>query len=105
MQQLDDHDRYAMAWLAGPFIPRDIVARALERIHRALVPGGWLVFGLYAPQPSLLGEALTNLRIVRGGEHPWKVDEVLSRLRSLGFGELDSHSPNPPIQFIVGCKT
>ena len=104
IQQLDDRDRYSLAWLTGPFIPLDIVATSLERIHRALTPDGWLVFGLYAPQPSLLGEALTNLRIVRGGGHPWTVDEVLARLRSLGFSRLDSYSPNPPIQFIVGCK-
>jgi len=104
VQHLDERDRYTLAWLAGPFIPLHVVAPALENIHRALTPGGWLVFGLYVPQPSLIGEALTNLRIVRGGGHPWTVDEVLTRLRSLGYEQLDSFSPNPPIQFIVGRK-
>jgi hypothetical protein len=30
---------------------------ALERVYKALAPGGWLVFGLYAPPPNALGEA------------------------------------------------
>ncbi len=104
VQRLDDRERYTLAWLAGPFIPYDIVTVALERIHRALAPGGWLVFGLYAPQPNLLGEALNNLRIVRSGGHPWAVDEILTRLRALDFSQIDSFSPNPPIQFVFGRK-
>jgi SAM-dependent methyltransferase len=104
VQHLADRDHYALAWLSGPFIPVEIVKQSLARIHDALEPGGWLVFGLYAPLPNLLGEALTNLRVVRGGGHPWRSDEVLALLRSTGFAQLNAHSPNPPIQFIVGRK-
>ena len=67
VEDLDDEKTFTLAWLPGPFIPGEIVATALERIQRALAPGGWLIFGLYPQPPSALGEALTNLRIVRGG--------------------------------------
>jgi precorrin-6B methylase 2 len=104
VQHLSDRDHYALAWLSGPFIPAEIVKQSMARIHDALQPGGWLVFGLYAPQSNLLGEALTNLRVVRSGGHPWRPDEALALLRSAGFAQLNAHSPNPPVQFIVGRK-
>ncbi len=38
------------------FLSPQVVTVALERVLRALVPGGWLVFGLYAPPPGPGGE-------------------------------------------------
>jgi SAM-dependent methyltransferase len=104
VQHLTEQNAYSLAWLAGPFIAPQIVKTSVQRIQRALVAGGWLVFGLYAPQPTMLGEALTNLRIIRGGGHPWTPEEVLTQLRGLGFTQLDAFSPGPPIQFVIGRK-
>jgi hypothetical protein len=78
------------------------VAGALERIHRAAAPGGRLVFGLYAARPDPLGEALAGLRIVRGGGHPWTVNEVEERLRKLGFDQIEAFSPAAGLLFVVG---
>jgi hypothetical protein len=63
VSRLNDEKIFTLAWLPGPFIAAEILAVALERIHRALTPGGWLIFGLYVRPPDKLGEALTNLRI------------------------------------------
>lgn len=104
VRQLDDRNAFSLVWLPGPFIPREIVESALERTRGALSPGGWIVFGLYAPAPDPLGEALKNLRIVRGGGHPWSAAEVETRLSSLGFEHVEAFAPGPPILFVVGQR-
>jgi SAM-dependent methyltransferase len=104
VRRVDERDAFSLAWLPGPFIPRDIVDSALERVRDAVRPGGWIVFGLYAPAPDRLGEALKNLRIVRGGGHPWSVAEVETLLSGLGFEHIEAFAPGPPILFIVGQR-
>src|SRR5215469_10811095 len=48
VEQLQDAaEEFALAWLPAPFIPAEVVMATLERINRALVPGGWLITGLY----------------------------------------------------------
>jgi SAM-dependent methyltransferase len=103
-QQLDDRDTFTLAWLPGPFIPRDVVLRALDRIGSALRSGGWLVFGLFGAPQTPLGEALTRLRIVRGGGHPWSTDEAAQQLRRIGLDRIEVFAPGPPILFVVGRK-
>jgi hypothetical protein len=76
----------------------------LERVRDSVRPGGWIVFGLYAPAADPLGEALTNLRIVRGGGHPWSAAEVETRLSGLGFDDVETFAPGPPILFVVGQR-
>jgi precorrin-6B methylase 2 len=104
LQHLHDRDVFSLAWLPGPFIPKEVIENSLERVRGALIPDGWIVFGLYAPVPDRLGEALTTLRIVRGGGHPWTVAEVEARLRGLGFDHVESFAPDPPILFVVGHR-
>lgn len=104
VRQLDERGAFSLIWLPGPFMPREIVDGALERIRDALRSGGWIAFGLYAPAPDPLGEALTNLRIVRSGGHPWSADEVKTRLSDLGFVNVEAFAPGPPILFVVGQR-
>jgi SAM-dependent methyltransferase len=104
IEHLDDEKTFTLAWLPGPFIPGEIVDRALERIHRALAPGGWLIFGFNPHPPSALGTALTNLRIVRGGGHPWTTKQVEERLGAFGFERVEAFSPSPPIMFVLGRR-
>jgi SAM-dependent methyltransferase len=104
VRQLNDRNAFSLARLPAPFIPREIVESALERARAAVCPGGWIVFGLYAPAPDPLGEALKNLRIVRGGGYPWSAMEVESRLAALGFEQVEAFAPGPPILFVVGQR-
>jgi hypothetical protein len=64
-EHLNDKTIFTLAWLPGPFIAAEIITLVLECIHRALTPGGWLIFGLHAPPTDAHGQALANLRIVR----------------------------------------
>lgn len=90
LEHLDDEKVFTLAWLPGPFIAVEIVAIALKRIYRARAPGGWLIFGLYLRPPDKLGQALTDLRIVRGGGHPWTTAEVEQQLEATGFERIET---------------
>jgi hypothetical protein len=81
-----------LAWLPGPFLRAEIVPAALERVSRALAPGGWLVFSLFASPPSPLGEAVTTLKIIRNGGYPWKTRDIENKLRGLHFEQIESFS-------------
>jgi SAM-dependent methyltransferase len=104
LEHLDDEKTFTLAWLPAAFIPREIVATALERIYRALAPGGWLIFGLNSHPPSALGKALTNLRTVRWGGHPWTTKEVEERLDAFGFERVEAFSPSPSIVLVLGQR-
>jgi SAM-dependent methyltransferase len=104
VEELEDEARFTVAWFPGPFIGPDVAARALVRVLRALLPGGWLVFGLQAQASTLLGEALAKLRIVRSGGHPWTRIEVNKQLSAVGFDRLEEFSPTPAILFVVGRR-
>jgi SAM-dependent methyltransferase len=104
VEHLADERIFTLAWLPGPFIAAELMGIALERVHRALVPGGWLIIGLYVPPPNKLGEALTNLRIVRSGGHSWTAGELEERLEALGLERIESFSPSPAIIFVLGQR-
>jgi len=102
VELLQEKAAFSLAWLPGPFIAAELADRALEPVHRALVPGGWLIFGFNPPLPGPLAEALASLRIVRSGGHPWTAKEVEENLRTNGFDQIQVYSPAPPILFVVG---
>lgn len=104
VEQLDDEKMFTLAWLPGPFIAAELMALALERIYRALAPGGWLIIGLYVQPSDKLGQALTNLRIVRSGGYPWTIRELEDRLDALGFDQIEALSPSPQIMFVLGQR-
>jgi precorrin-6B methylase 2 len=104
VELLQEEAAYTVAWLPGPFIAAEIADRVLDRVHHALVPGGWLIFGFNPPLPTPLAEAVASLRIVRSGGHPWTSREVQEKLRANGFEQIEVYSPAPPILFVVGRR-
>lgn len=104
VEHLEEREAFTVAWMAGMFLPADIVTDALRRIRQALKPHGWLVFGLYASPPDPLAEALTALRIVRSGGHPWLPAEIEDRLRRLGFEQVETVKTNSPVLAVIGRR-
>jgi len=104
LENVPDRDAFTLAWLAGPFLPPEIIAPALTTIRDALKPGGWLVFGLFAAPPDPLGQALTALKVVRSGGHPWRNEDVERKMRDAGFEEIKSFTPPHLARFTVGKR-
>ena len=104
VEQLQEVASVQLAWLPGPFLTRDVVDKALASVHRALVPGGWLIFGLAAAAEDPLEEAVVKLRIARSGGHAWTPEEVKEDLRRREFTEIETFSPPIPVRFVVGRR-
>jgi SAM-dependent methyltransferase len=105
VEQLEETATVNVAWLPGPFIAREALDQALGSLHRALVPGGWLIFGLYGAPEDPLEDALVKLRITRSGGHPWTPEEVEEHLRRHDFTDIDAFSPRIPLRFVIGRRT
>jgi len=108
VEHLDEQVRYDVAWFPGSFISADITPEALQRVHRALTPGGWLIFALWAPSGDPLEAAVANLRIVRSGGHPWIATEVENLLSAIGFVTIESVPPGvpgSPVAFVIGQRS
>jgi len=104
VEQLEERATFTLSWLPGPFISAEVVDRALEHVHGALAPGGWLIFGLYPLPSAPLEHALTSLRIVRSGGHPWTSKEVEEKLKALDFERIEACSPAPPVTLVVAQR-
>lgn len=104
--ELDEAGAFDAAWISGPFLPRGVFEEALDRVATSLVGGGWMVVGLYAAPDDPLAGALDELRVVRSGGHPWRVDEVEARLRAAGLCGVQpvERTWSAPIRFVVGRK-
>jgi len=92
VEQIADVDAFSLAWLPGPFLSAETVADALERVRRALVPGGWLVFSRFSEGRDRWSEPLTALKALRNGGYPWKREELESKFADVGFEQVGSLS-------------
>ncbi|MBI5608468.1 MAG: methyltransferase domain-containing protein [Deltaproteobacteria bacterium] len=103
--QLDAVDRYEAIWLPGPFLPREVAVKALELSHRALVPGGVLLFGLFGDLGEPKSIALAELRALRSGGHPWQRAELHAAMAAAGFAEVRTlPAPGAPLTLHVARR-
>ena len=92
VEKLEELETFSLAWLPGPFLPAQTVTTALERVKRALIPGGWLVFSRFSVGSERWSEPLTTLKVLRNGGYPWRQDELESTLSAAGFEQVGSYS-------------
>jgi len=105
VDELEDESLFTVAWLPGQFLAPNIMPAAIERSHRSLAAGGWLVIGIFAPMTEDgFGHAVHRLKIVRDGGHPWSVEEISGLLEGCGFTDIESFSHGPPTLYVIGRK-
>jgi SAM-dependent methyltransferase len=104
VEQLDEVDTYDAAFIAGPFIPTEVVPAALHRVRTALKPGGWVFFGTYAGPPDPLAQMLVDLRTVRSGGSAAPQAEIAGWLVEAGYAEVQvvERTWQAPARFVVG---
>lgn len=100
---IDSTDHYDVVWFPGPFIPLPLVEPSLDRISRALKPGGAIVFGFFGA-PTPLAEALTDLRVVRAGGHPWTAAGIVDLLGQHGFEDVEVFAHQSLATLVVGYR-
>ena len=96
-EDLPDEGAFDLAWLPAPFVPPHALGRVVERVHRALRPGGWLLFAAAKPGEDLRGAAL-RFRVALYGGAPSTQPEIEKLLIEKGLTEVRT-LPGPPRDF------
>jgi hypothetical protein len=107
IEALEDEAAYDVAWLPGPFLPPAVLELACTRAFAALVPGGWAVLGFFGAPPDPLAQAVTDLRVVRGGGLPLVADRGAALLTAAGFSAVRAIAPHPqggPMRLVIGQR-
>ena len=94
---LPDHEAFDLAWIPAPFVPPQAIGPLLDRVHRALKRGGWVLFATAKPGEDLRG-AVMRFRVAQWGGRPTTQDEVEKLLAHAGFTDLKV-LPGPPKDF------
>ena len=84
VEELPDESAFELAFLAGPFLGSAVIDVACQRVHAALRPGGWVLFGMYRGAEPL-ETALAHLRTARSGGAVLDAPEAERRLAKAGF--------------------
>jgi SAM-dependent methyltransferase len=84
-QELSDTQAFDLAFFPGFFVAETVIGAALECVHRALRPGGWILFGTQNPGPDALAASVARLRTVLWGGHPRTPAEAETLLNQVGF--------------------
>ncbi|HEY2512617.1 MAG TPA: class I SAM-dependent methyltransferase [Polyangiaceae bacterium] len=98
-EDLADDRVFDLAWIPAPFVPSQALGRLVEQVHRALKPGGWLLFAAAKPGEDLRGAAL-RFRVALYGGAPSTQEEIETLLGEKGFAEVRV-LPGPPRDFKI----
>ena len=98
---LDDVKRYSLAWLPTMYMKRPIVEAAIDRIERALVPGGYLVAGLYTRAEDPFLALVADLSTLRGGGEIGDAHEITRMMEAGGFVLVETRE-TPIATYVVG---
>lgn len=92
---LDEEDRYDLAWLPAPFVPRAALTAGMTRVARAMRPGGWMVLGHGKFSGDAVADSLTRLKTTAYGGTPLDDAAAQELARDAGFVDV-STMPTPP---------
>jgi SAM-dependent methyltransferase len=94
-EDLTDIGAFDLAWIPSAFVPERSIAPLLSRVHRALRPGGWLLFPTLNAGGDPLVTALARFRTASFGGLLADTQQVEELLRSSRFAEART-LPSPP---------
>jgi len=105
-EQLADTDTFDLAWIPGVFVPQGAVPAAVERVRRALRPGGWLLFPIMRADGDRLTAALARLRTSMFGGAVVAPESIERLLRELGFAGVKTLAgpPSALTAMVVGRR-
>jgi SAM-dependent methyltransferase len=98
-EDLPDERIFDLAWVATNFMPAPALRPAAARIHRALRPGGWMLFNAVNPSFAPQAAALWRLRMTLFGDGVPTSAAAENLLKGAGFAEVRT-LPSPPGTFI-----
>jgi SAM-dependent methyltransferase len=103
---LDDSDTYDCAWFPTFFVTEPVLEAAMPRLYRALRPGGWLVLGRMTSPPDPLAQAVSTLRIIRGGGADFDAKRLIAALEAVGCTAVRvvPRQDPAPMEYVIGQR-
>jgi 2-polyprenyl-3-methyl-5-hydroxy-6-metoxy-1,4-benzoquinol methylase len=99
-EALSDERAFDLVWVPSLFLPEASVATIIERVVRALRPGGWLLFPCLRATADPLASALARLRTAMFGGYRGGIDQAAQLLAA---HELESvHALPAPATALTG---
>jgi SAM-dependent methyltransferase len=95
VQELEDVERFDLAWMPAPFIPEDVFRGGVARVRDALRLGGWLVVGAGRFDGDPLAVAVTRWKTLRARGTPLSADDARIALDAAGLVDFRV-LPTPP---------
>lgn len=89
-EDLTDDRAFDLAWVPGVFMPSAALGPACERVHRALRPGGWMLFNAVQPTGDPMTDAMWWLRLSLFGDSALPMAEAEQLLRDLGYTDVQT---------------
>ena len=94
VEEIDERDRFDLAFVPQPFLPEPAFDAGLARVHRALKPGGWLmVLTLDTEADDRLHAAARRFRAGVWGGRAISADLLARKLAGAGFDEVRADPP------------
>ncbi len=85
VEDLRDEEAFDLAFLPQMFLPEAIIHQAIERVFRALRPGGWLLVAVLASEGHGRAPAINRLKNLLWGGGIRTVNHLRPRLAAAGF--------------------
>jgi precorrin-6B methylase 2 len=85
VEHLVDEQAYDLAFLPQMFLPEQIMQAAVQRVFRALKPGGWLLVAVLARPGSSLAATVARLKNLLWGGNARDMDALKPLLVDTGF--------------------
>lgn len=89
-ERLADEASYDLGWIPTLFIAEPLLDAVIERVSRALRPGGWLVLPVLRCEAASLAASVVRLRAALWGGSAPSLGEAAARLASAGLVDLQS---------------
>jgi SAM-dependent methyltransferase len=89
-EELGDEEVYDLAWIPSAFVCESAIRRVVQRVHRALRPGGWLLVPTLSGGGEPLAAALARLRTQMFGGYVSTAERIEALLREKGFAQVQT---------------
>jgi SAM-dependent methyltransferase len=106
VEDLDDDAVFDVAQVPIFFLPADVLAEGLARVHKALRPGGWVVLQVLGAAGLDLRPSVLRLWCVVWGSEAVSPEQAAGMLRRAAFEEVVTFPPipGPPVRYVVGRR-
>jgi 2-polyprenyl-3-methyl-5-hydroxy-6-metoxy-1,4-benzoquinol methylase len=99
-EDLTDENVFDLIWIPSVFIPMSSISEIVNRVHKALRPNGWVLFGMAKSGADPLGSSIVRLRTAQWGGCIMSSDQAESLLSNAGFADVQT-MPSPPNALIT----